>query len=96
LEEDIFHLPRGLLLEAAGYPEAAKYRRLVSASREPRAYQREAEKAEGYKEAHEKGSRKLIERFKGEVQGLSLARKLVEPNVSEIIEPGTYDIIAAR
>jgi len=78
LEEDIFHLPKGLLLEAAGYRQAAEYRRL--SSRSP-----------GH-EDHTDRLLKLSERFEEEIQGLSLVRSIDAPEIARIVEPGEYDL----
>jgi len=78
LEEDIFHLPKGLLLEAAGYLQAAEYRRL--SSRSP-----------GH-EGHKDGLLKLIGRFEEEVQAVSLVGSIDAPEISRIVEPGEYDL----
>lgn len=78
LEEDIFHLPKGLLLEAAGYLEAAECRR--RSSRSP-----------GH-EDHKDGLLKLIQRFEEEIQGVSLVRSIDAPEIGRIVEPGEYDL----
>ena len=78
LEEDIFHLPKGLLLEAAGYLPAAEYRRL--SSRSP-----------GH-ENHKDRLLKLIQRFEEEIQGVSLVHSIDAPEIGRIVEPGEYDL----
>lgn len=76
--EDIFGVREGSLLKLAGYGEAAFYRRAMTAPSEL--------------EAHQEKVLKLIEKFKSEVKGLCSAHRLVEPDISKIVEPGTYDI----
>jgi len=78
LEEDIFHLPKGLLLEAAGYLSAAEYRRL--SSRSP-----------GH-EDHKDRLLKLIQRFEEEIQGVGLVHSIDAPEIGRIVEPGEYDL----
>ena len=78
LEEDILHLPKGLLLEAAGYLQAAEYRRV--SSRSP-----------GH-ENHKDRLLKLIQRFEEELRELGLARSMDQPRISQVVEPGEYDI----
>lgn len=78
LEEDIFHLPKGHLLKAAGYLQAAEYRRLSSRSL-------------GH-EDHTDRLLKLIQRFEEEVQGVSLVRSIDAPEIGRIVEPGEYDL----
>jgi len=78
LEEDIFHLPKGQLLEAAGYLPAAECRRL--SSRSP-----------GH-EDHKDRLLKLIQRFEEEIRELGLARSVDQPRISRLVEPGEYDI----
>jgi transcriptional regulator with XRE-family HTH domain len=78
LEEDIFHLPKGLLLEAAGYLPAAESRRL--SSRSP-----------GH-ENHKDRFLKLIQRFEEEIQGVSLVRSIDAPEIGRIVEAGEYDL----
>jgi len=76
--EDIFHLPEGRLLEAAGYLQTAEYRRL--SSRSPG------------RENHKDRLLKLIQRFEEEIQELGLARSIDQPKISQVVEPGEYDI----
>jgi transcriptional regulator with XRE-family HTH domain len=78
LEEDIFHLPKGLLLEAAGYSQAAEYRRLSHSD-------------SGHEE-HKDSVLRLIQRFKEEIGELGWARSMDQPRISRVVEPGEYDI----
>jgi transcriptional regulator with XRE-family HTH domain len=78
LEEDIFHLPKGLLLEAAGYLQAAEYRRVSSLS-------------PGH-EHHKDGLLELIQRFEEEIQGVGLVHRIDAPEIDRMVEPGEYDI----
>jgi transcriptional regulator with XRE-family HTH domain len=78
LEEDIFHLPKGLLLEAADYLQTAEYRRLSSGS-------------PGH-ENHKDRLLKLIQRFEEEIQGVGLVRSIDAPKIGRIVEPGEYDL----
>jgi len=78
LEEDIFHLPKGQLLEAAGYLPAAECRRL--SSRSP-----------GH-EDHKDRLLKLIQRFEEEIQGVSLVHSIDAPEMDRMVEPGEYDL----
>ena len=76
--EDIFHLPEGHLLEAAGYLQAAEHRKLLSRS-------------PGH-ESHKDGLLKLIQRFEEEIQGVYLVRSVDAPEIGRIVEPGEYDL----
>jgi transcriptional regulator with XRE-family HTH domain len=76
--EDIFHLPEGHLLEAAGYLQTAEYRRL--SSRSPG------------RENHKDRLLKLIERFEEEIQGVSLVHSIDAPEIGKMVEPGEYDL----
>lgn len=78
LEEDIFHLPKGHLLEAAGYLQAAGYRRLSGRS-------------SGH-EDHKDMLLKLIQRFEEEIQGVGLVRSIDAPEIGRMVEPGDYDL----
>jgi len=78
LEEDIFHLPEGLLLEAAGYLQTAEGRRVSSRSHG--------------RENHKDRLLKLIQRFEEEIQGVSLVRSIDAPEIGRIVEPGEYDV----
>lgn len=78
LEEDIFHLPKGRLLEAAGYLQAAEYRRLSSSS-------------PGH-ENHKDRLLKLIQRFEEEIKGVSLVRSIDAPEIGRIVDAGEYNL----
>lgn len=78
LEEDILHLPKGLLLKAAGYLQAAEYRRLSDSD-------------SGHEE-HKDSVLRLIQRFREEIRELGSARSMDQPGISRVVEPGEYDI----